>query len=197
MNYLAHMMLSFDQEDILIGNLSGDFVSIAEYRFLKGDIKAGVDLHRSIDHYTDNHEYVIRSISRLKNEHGRYAAVIVDILYDYLLATMWDNFVESSLDNRKVQYYDILTRRHADLPKRLQNSAPKMVSRDFIEGYKTLNGMRHVMGYMDRRTSFPSDFVSSVDYFEKNIEAFTDDFKKFFPDLITHTQQTLTSLQEK
>ena len=184
MNYLAHMFLSLDQEDLMIGNLSGDFVRVADMRFMKPEIEQGVLLHRKIDKFTDEHPIVDRSIDRLSTVHGKYAAVIVDILYDHALTYNWDLYTEESLANFKARNYEILTRRHDDLPPRLQQKIVKMIERDFIEGYRSFDGMRYIMRYMDKRTSFPSKFEASVDQYEAEFEDFNEDFNRFFPELL-------------
>ena len=184
MNYLAHMFLSNDDEDLMIGNLSGDFVRVADMRFLKPEIEAGVLLHRKIDKFTDSHEVVDRSIGRLAPSHGRYAAVIADILYDHLLCINWLQYTDEGLNDFKQRNYEILRRRYDDLPPRLQSKIVKMINRDFIEGYRSLDGMRYIMHYMDKRTSFPSKFEISIDQFEEQLDDFNEDFNQFFPELM-------------
>lgn len=184
MNYLAHMFLSMDHDDLMIGNLSGDFVRVAEMRYMKPDIERGVLLHRKIDKFTDQHPIVDRTIARLAPTHGKYASVIVDILYDHALTCNWDKYTDESLDDFKDRHYKILTRRYDDLPSRLQKKIGKMVERDFIEAYRSFDGMRVIMRYMDKRTAFPSKFEGSIDQYEMEFEEFNEDFCEFFPDLI-------------
>lgn len=168
----------------MIGNLAGDFVKVADMRFMKPEIERGVLLHRKIDKFTDSHKVVDKSIARLAPDHGRYAAVIVDILYDHLLSTNWNLYSDESLDDFKKRNYEILTRRHDDLPDRLRKNVPKMVDKDFIEGYRSMEGMRLIMSYMDKRTSFPSKFEESINQFEEELYDFTEDFNLFFPQLV-------------
>lgn len=184
MNYLAHMFLSLDREDLMIGNLSGDFVKVADMRYMKPEIEQGVLLHRKIDKFTDRHEVVGQSIKRLTAIHGKYSAVIVDILYDHLLTHNWATYKNEPLEEFKKRNYEILTRRHKDLPERLQKKIVKMIDRDFIEGYRSFDGMRYIMHYMDKRTSFPSKFEESIDQYEDEFEDFNSDFNQFFPELI-------------
>lgn len=188
MNYLAHMFLSLDQEDLMIGNLSGDFVKVADMRFMKPEIEQGVILHRKIDKFTDTHGIVDRSIARLSSTHGKYAAVIVDILYDHLLTHNWSTYTDEPLEAFKSRNYEILTRRHEDLPQRLQQKIVKMIDRDFIEAYRSFEGMKVIMRYMDKRTSFPSNFESSIDQYEGEFDDFNEDFKIFFPELMAHVE---------
>ena len=70
MNYLAHAYLSFGNEQLLVGNLIGDFVK-GRKRFEKypKSIQDGIVLHRHIDFYSDNHTILKQSIERLKPTH--------------------------------------------------------------------------------------------------------------------------------
>lgn len=194
MNYLAHMFLSFKDEDILIGNLSGDFVTVAELRFIKPEIMKGIHLHRSIDKFTDTNTIVDQSINRLAAKHGKYASVIVDILYDHLLCINWEKYTDESLDSFKSAAYDILSKRKDDMPRRLFKRIDKMLASDFVEGYRSAEGMKIVMKYMDKRTRFESNFVSSIDDLYADMEAFEGEFNQFFPLLVSHSEQTLVEL---
>jgi len=55
MNYLAHTFLSLGDEDILIGNFITDFINAKQARVLDERYQVGLDLHRKIDAFTDNH----------------------------------------------------------------------------------------------------------------------------------------------
>lgn len=55
MNFLAHAWLSFDVPEILAGNLISDFVKgKKKFEFASG-IQKGIELHRNIDAFTDQH----------------------------------------------------------------------------------------------------------------------------------------------
>ena len=65
MNYLAHLYLSGDIEDLMIGNFIGDAIRGDQYKRLKPAVQAGVRLHREIDRFTDTHNTVRRSKKRM------------------------------------------------------------------------------------------------------------------------------------
>jgi acyl carrier protein phosphodiesterase len=58
MNVLAHIYLSGDSEQIIIGNYIGDYVKGREYLKYPELIRKGIILHRHIDAFTDNHPVV-------------------------------------------------------------------------------------------------------------------------------------------
>ena len=55
MNYLAHAYLSFGQPAILTGNMISDYVKGKKKFDYPPEILRGINLHRSIDQFTDNH----------------------------------------------------------------------------------------------------------------------------------------------
>jgi acyl carrier protein phosphodiesterase len=54
-NYLAHAYLSFDDPEVLTGNMISDFVKGKKKYGYPPRILAGIDLHRAIDEFTDDH----------------------------------------------------------------------------------------------------------------------------------------------
>jgi len=55
MNYLAHAYLSFNEPEILIGNLISDFVKGKKKFSYSPGIQNGIAIHRAIDQFTDDH----------------------------------------------------------------------------------------------------------------------------------------------
>lgn len=55
MNFLAHLFLGRDTDDLLVGSYLGDFVKGEINGELPTDITRGILLHRHIDSFTDRH----------------------------------------------------------------------------------------------------------------------------------------------
>ena len=55
MNYLANARLSFNDPDLLIGNMISDFVKGKKKFDYPLSIQKGIQLHRLIDEFTDAH----------------------------------------------------------------------------------------------------------------------------------------------
>ena len=59
MNYLGHLVLSGDSEDVLFGNFISDAIKGSSYKNWTISIQKGILLHRNIDTWTDSHfEYL-------------------------------------------------------------------------------------------------------------------------------------------
>ena len=89
MNYLAHLFLSGESTNILVGNFIRDSVRGNQFSILDPDIQRGILLHRAIDRFTNTHPVVRRSKQRAQVVTGRYASVVIDVFYDHFLACDW------------------------------------------------------------------------------------------------------------
>ena len=58
MNFLAHIYLSGENENIKIGNFIADAIKGNKYKEYSTEIQQGVLLHRYIDSFTDTHPTV-------------------------------------------------------------------------------------------------------------------------------------------
>ena len=65
MNYLVHFLLAGDDDELRLGNLLGDFVKGPVERFahsgLTDRLRVGIQMHRTIDAFSDRHPAVHRS----------------------------------------------------------------------------------------------------------------------------------------
>ena len=46
MNFLAHMLLSYGDSELMAGNFMADFMPVSEQKTLHTNIKKGIELHR-------------------------------------------------------------------------------------------------------------------------------------------------------
>lgn len=83
MNYMAHIYLSHGKEEQLLGNFIADFVGNKDLVNYGKKVIEGIMLHRKIDSFTDNHDIVRKGTKRLRSIQGKYAPVVIDIIYDY------------------------------------------------------------------------------------------------------------------
>ena len=81
MNFLAHLYLSQDNTNIMIGNFIADHIRGNNYEEYSKEIQRGIFLHREIDTFTDNHQIVRKSKRRLHQRYRHYDGVIIDIFF--------------------------------------------------------------------------------------------------------------------
>ncbi len=184
MNFLAHILLSCDNEDLLLGNFMADFLKNKEVQDYPESIQQGIFLHRKIDSFTDSHVEVRKGSKRLRPNHGKYAPVVIDILYDFVLSQNWAKYHGDDLSAFTKDVYEILERRIDDLPAKLKMRIPMMIADDFLMKYGTLDGLQFTLSMMDRRTKFHSQFTTAIAQLKEEWELFDDEFNIFFPQVI-------------
>lgn len=190
MNHLAHCLLSFDDDDLLVGNFIADYVKGRSWQEYAPGVQRGILLHRAIDAFTDEHAAVRQSISRIRPAAGRFSGPAVDILYDFVLASQWNAFEPVPFDAFAEKTYASLNRRRADLPSLLQDRLPYMLAGKFLHGYQSREGLDWVLQRFGSRLPAAGGFNAKAvsELFFSNTEEFTADFQAFFPALKAHAE---------
>ncbi len=184
MNFLAHLYLSGDNNEIALGNFIADAVKGKAILNYDENIKKGILLHREIDSFTDKHEVFKKSKKHLHNNYGRYSGVIVDIFYDHFLAANWKNYSKTELKVFTSNAYKFALKRFNILPTKTKRILPFMIAQNWLAGYANLKELKRVFYGMDRRTDFKSGMKDAVEDLIMNYSDFDKDFKAFFPEVI-------------
>ena len=184
MNYLAHLYLSDDDPESLVGSLMGDFVKGRVGDELDPSIRRGVILHRKVDVFTDSHALIRTSKRRISPAFRRYAGILVDIFYDHFLASEWSNYSDVPLDEFAEKIYSILEERQATFPPRMQRSMSYMVSSRLLQSYRDIDGVRRALAGIEIRLRRPSRLAESVRELELNHAAMREDFRAYLPELV-------------
>ncbi len=188
MNFLAHVFLSQHDDELLVGNFIGDFVRKSEDRNYSIGIQQGLELHRKIDIFTDTHPVVRESTRLLHERHHKYAPVLMDVFYDFLLAKNWEQFSSIDLPNFTQNVYKILESYLPIMPPVLQHRVPLMIADDWLVQYGKLEGLEFTFNRMKRRASEPSHFDRAVETLQLHLETLNEGFQQFFPNLMEYVQ---------
>ncbi len=167
MNYLAHAYLSFGDAEILTGNLIADHVKgrIALDAYPPG-IRKGILLHRKIDEFTDRHPATHRAQLWFREKYGLYSGPITDILYDHFLAIDPRCFQsEKQLLEFSINTYDQLQEQAQWFPAKFAEYFPYMRERNWLYGYRTLQGMQHSLKGLTRRAKYMADVEDAYNTF--------------------------------
>lgn len=189
MNVLAHIYLSGDSDEIIIGNYIGDYVKGRDYLKYPELIKKGIILHRHIDDFTDKHPVVHRSKMHFTRKYHKYAGVVIDILYDHYLTKEWDTFSRRPLESMTYQFYRAMVNNYEILPPKVKDRFPFFIINNWIESYKTSKGLRKVLSTLSKRTSLPPESKYAIKTFNKNYYSLEEDFMEFFPQLIEYVEK--------
>lgn len=196
MNFLAHIFLSFNDNEITIGNFIADSIRGNKYKHLPERVQKGIILHRHIDTFTDAHPTVRKSTKRLHKNYGHYSGVIVDIYYDHFLAKNWETYSDVPLDEFVENFYDLLEEHYAILPIGVKRMMPYMIADNWIYNYSKMKGISRVLDGMNRRTKNRSKMNFAILDLEEHYTEFEAEFTSFFEELITFSKQKYISLCE-
>lgn len=195
MNFLAHLYLSNNNTNIMIGNFIADHIRGNNYEGFSKEIQQGIFLHREIDTFTDAHEVVRKSKRRLHERYRHYDGVIIDIFYDYFLAKNWADYSEIPLN----VYTDAINKMFGEisdeLPVKSQNFIKYMIEYNILFNYQFKDGIEKVLKGMNSRTKGKSQMNLAIEDL-RNLEVeLQEDFTLFFKDLIAHTNQKLKEIK--
>lgn len=195
MNFLAHLYLSGDNPQVMVGNFMADRIRSSQMDTIPTDMAVGVRLHRFIDHYTDSHPVVMLSKDRLRADFGKYSPVIVDVFYDHFLAVQWEKYHTESLENYVGHCYGVIQAHREFLPERVRFMFGYMRRDNWLLGYRQLEGIHTALRNMSIRARHTDNMHHSVALLERNYSAFQEEFDAFFSDLQRSSAQELGRLQ--
>ena len=194
MNFLAHIYLSFGDDEITIGNFIADSIRGNKFKHLPERVQQGIKLHRNIDSFTDAHETWRKSKKRLYKNYGHYSGIIVDIFYDHFLAKNWKTYSDTPLYEFVNNFYDLLEDNYEILPVGVHRMMPYMISDNWIFNYSKMDGIAKVLNGMNRRTKNKSKMNFAILDLEEHYEKFEKEFSSFFEELIRFSKEKFNSL---
>ena len=195
MNFLAHQHLSFPYSKEMIGNFIGDYVKGKKYRDYEVKIARGIMLHRKIDSFTDQHPITTKCRDLFSASYGKYAGIIVDMVYDYALAYNWSQYATLKLESFTQIIYDNLLKYNEELPFRVQEFLPKMIKAQRLESYANSEGILHAVYLMSQYTSLPNQVEELRKILEIHTETIFSYFSDFYPEIEKYVAQERESLK--
>ena len=186
MNWLAHIFLSEQNIDFQMGNYLADPLKGKAWEDASYDLKKGIEVHMIIDSFTDAHEIVKQSKSRLRDT-GLLKSIVIDITYDYFLSKNWDRYCHIAFEEFTSNFYKNASNKLEYLPENASVYIEKIIKFNILNKYQKIEHIEKAFGRFDKRLSqklLSRDSTSS--YFkavEKNIDLLEKDFLEFFPQL--------------
>ena len=193
MNYLAHLLLSGNDEDVIFGNFIGDAIKGKQYKDYSDSIQKGILLHRQIDTFTDSHPIYLQSKRRLYKNYPKISGVITDILYDHLLCLEWNKHTNEKLPLFIKRSYDYLDTCIDQMPSRMTPVYAHMRSHDWFSRYQTIEGTALSLMQIGERMGFGSSVGSSVMDFKQNEAMFIEEFNTFFNEIKAFSKEFLAN----
>ncbi|MBB6610274.1 DUF479 domain-containing protein [Pontibacter sp. Tf4] len=194
MNYLAHLYLSGNDEELLLGNFIADAVKGKQAANYSTGIARGIYLHRFIDSYTDTHPIVAETKARLRERYKKYAPVVADLFYDHFLAVKFEHYAAESLAGYTQRTYHLINSHLPTLPAKVQHFFPYMMQQNWLLGYAEIEGISRALTGLSRRTSFESNMETAGEELALNYSSYQQEFESFFPELVNYVEGVKTEL---
>ncbi|MBK5300267.1 MULTISPECIES: acyl carrier protein phosphodiesterase [Gammaproteobacteria] len=192
MNYLAHLHLGGQRPGQMLGSLYGDFVKGRLQGQFDPEIEAAIQLHRSIDVFTDRHPLVDIALSRFSLTRRRYAGIVLDVFFDHCLARDWELYADRPLAQFTSDVYRVLSA-EPQLPERLAMIAPHMVANDWLGSYREFAVLEQVLRGISRRLTRPEELAEAMQELRRLYEPLSEDFRLFYPELQDFAQNYPTT----
>ena len=201
MNYLVHFLLAGDDDELRLGNVLGDFVKGRVQRFahhgLTERVRTGIQLHRTIDAFSDRHPAVLRSKRILAPGYGRLSGVIVDVFYDHVLARRWSEHHPWPLPVYTQDVYRTLRGNLHRLPPAVHPLVEYMSRGDWLQGYATEHGIERALQGMAKRRPVAAGIGTAARMLSEHFERFSADFDEFLPELRVRCREFLAEHGER
>ncbi len=189
MNHLAHLFLSGEPGELMLGNLLGDFVKGQLRDQYAPGIMEGLHLHRSIDAFTDAHPVFQQSRTRISPPRRRYSGVIIDICYDHFLARNWHEFCDEPLRAWSARVTTFLLDHLELYPPRLKSYVEALPEHRILEAYGRRDGIRATFEQMAERVTRENPLAGAGEELDMRYRELETDFLDFFPELALFTRE--------
>ena len=182
MNYLAHAYLSFNEPEILVGNMTSDFVKGKKKFSYPTGIQKGIALHRAIDQFTDDHAATQAAKLFFKPAYRLYAGAFVDVVYDHFLANDTNEFIFSdSLQKFSSGVYQVLEDNYAQLPEGFKHLFPFMKKQNWLSNYQYRSGIEKGFWGLVNRATYLNESATAFSIFNDRYEELKKCYNEFFP----------------
>lgn len=187
MNWLAHLLLAEPNPEDSLGNLLGDLVKGEARTALSLGLQTGIECHQAIDVFTDQHVIVKLSKGRIDPRYRRFAGVLIDVFYDYILANNWQDYSEVPLAEFTASAYASWSGHLETLPLYARGVIDRLIAEDWLLTYSTVSGIENTLARISRRLNRRGkrsyDLTPAISELSNNYASLEQDFRQFFPQL--------------
>ena len=195
MNYLAHLYLSGNNPEIMLGNLIGDYVKgNLDNSVYTGDILLGLKLHRAIDTFTDQNPITQNSRKYLQSIPRRFSKILIDIFYDHFLSLNWNKYHQQPLADFSKQAYQLLKDYEHLLPLSFSWVNHYMPADDWLNSYGQIAGIADAIERANYRLRKGLNITDCLNDLKNNYQQLKDDFEEFLPVIKSFTDEKITIL---
>jgi acyl carrier protein phosphodiesterase len=183
MNYLAHAHLSFENPQILVGNMIADYVKGKQILLYEQGIQEGIKLHRLIDEFTDKHPIVKETKYIYREAAGRYDGSFLDITFDHFLALDTKEEPPQGWLNFTIECYNIIDRNITKLPEDFVGFYQHMKAENWLYNYRYHWLIEKNFGRFAYHIKYLDNDAPVYEVFNNNYKALQKSYNTFYPEL--------------
>lgn len=183
MNYLAHIFLSGNDKKMQFGNFIADAVKGSSYNKYPPAIRDGILLHRTIDSFTDTHPAVKEYIRIMRPHFGRYSGILLDIFFDYILASRFKDYSRISLPHYTKRFYFTIAWNIRWLPTRIKRFILHFITTDRLRKYETVEGIKSSLEIMVNADKLKISAEEATEYLTQHEKEIQTVFRLLFNEL--------------
>jgi acyl carrier protein phosphodiesterase len=189
LNYLAHAFLSFNNAEILTGNLMNDFVKGKAVLQYSTSIQLGMKLHKFIDVFTDEHS-ITKNLKKFFQPHYRlYAGAFIDICYDHFLALHFNTYSKDSLFTFTQKAYAQLDTQQNYFHPTFAKIFPNMKQHNWLYNYQFTWGIQRSFEGLQFRARYIDEVQTAFNLFNEHYITLEKGFLNYFPELFTASKK--------
>ncbi|MBQ0719627.1 MAG: DUF479 domain-containing protein [Gammaproteobacteria bacterium] len=189
MNYLAHILLSGENLDRQVGGLLGDFVKGPLQGKYPATVEEGIALHRKLDVYTDAQPEVKELLRTFPAPWRRFGGIVLDIAFDHLLATRWQDYHSLSLDDFCQRFYRHLDTCQPWLPSDAQHFSQRAANIRWLQNYGDKSLIPTILNRVGARLRRPLPLGDAWPQITHRHDEVEQVFDILMAQLISHSQQ--------
>jgi len=168
--------------------MCSDFIKGKKQYEYPDRIQIGIQLHRFIDQFTDQHPATQLVKSFFKAEYRLYSAAIADVVYDHFLAKDETYFTEDQLANFAAEVYSQLASQQSWMPAPFATMFPYMKSQNWLYQYQFPAGIEKSLAGLARRAQYMPDSQIAYALFMQHYEEIGAAYRVLFPELVQATE---------
>ena len=191
MNFLAHALLSPDDDEIRAGNVCADLIKGRVEGTAPPGIVAGIALHRAIDRFADRHPSFRACEACVAAPRRRYARAIADVFFDHCLARSWARYSAVDLETFVEHVCARMERHAAAIPVRDRGQFARMLESRWLGMYATRDGLDRVFAGLARRARFGHRLDEAGDDLDRHYPAIEAAFHVLMPALRAHADRVI------
>jgi len=195
MNFLAHLHCSPNHELVRVFNFTGDGFRGTKWKANAAPEKIiGVELHRFIDSFTDEHPVSTQAKAVLRKYAGKTAPIALDLFGDYFLHKHWEQMGKIQHFSKDLTIHQFIFKCYEDIDASnhlLEGKAlkmwPFMRTENWLMNYQHLSGIQNAAAGMSRRhpaIKALGEFFAQLSIGDEAYVAAEQWFLSFYPQLI-------------